>query len=310
MDYAYFDGKFVPFDEAKLSIRTHAFLYGTSIFEGIRGYWVPEESSICIFRMKEHFERLLRNSKMFYLTPEFSVQDLEKLTIELIQRNAPTTDTYIRPTLFKNGQVITPRLDHTITDFCMWSAPLGNYVDIEKGLKVCVSSWRRVDDNAIPPRAKAAGAYMNSALIVTDARNMGFDDAVVLNPDGTVSEGSAMNLFLVRDGRLITPGRCDNILEGITRDSIITLAKEELGIETEERVVDRTEIYMADEAFYSGTGAQVAPIASFDMRPVGDGHIGPISKKIQELYFKVVKNKLPKYSHWCTMVPIEQKVSA
>ncbi len=310
MEYAYFQDSFVPISDAKISIRTHAFLYGTSMFEGIRGYWVPEESSICIFRMKEHYERMLRNSRIFNMTPKYSLQELVDITVELVKKNAPNTDTYIRPTIYKGGEIITPRLDRTTTEFCLWTAPLGNYVDIDNGLKVVTSSWRRVDDNAIPPRAKAAGAYMNSALIVTDARAMGFDDAVVLNPDGTVSEGSAMNLFLVRDGKLLTPGRTENILEGITRDAVITIAREELGIETTERVIDRTEIYMADEAFYSGTGAQVAPIASFDLRPVGDGKPGPITKQLQELYFKVVKNKLPKYSHWCTMVPVEATVSA
>ncbi len=308
-EYAYFQGKFVPFKDANISIKTHAFLYGTSIFEGIRGYWVPEEKSICVFRMKEHYKRMLENSKIFFLTPEFSLDELMELTIELIKKNAPQTDTYIRPTLFKTGQNITPKLDNTVTDFCLWTAPLGQYVDTSKGLRVCTSSWRRVDDNAIPPRAKAAGAYMNSALIVTDARRMGFDDAIVLNSDGTVSEGSAMNLFMVRNGRLITPGKTENILEGITRDAIIKIAKNEFGIETDERSVDRTELYMAEEAFYCGTGAQVAPVTSIDNRDVGDGTVGEITKKIQEFYFEVVKNKHPQYSDWCVMVPIDAKVS-
>ena len=206
--------------------------------------------------------------------------------------------------------MITPKLDQTVTDFCLWTAPLGQYVDTNKGLNVVTSSWRRVDDNAIPPRCKSVGAYANSALIVTDARKMGFDDAIVLNNDGTVSEGSAMNLFLVRNGKLVTPGKNDNILEGITRDAVMRIAREQLGIETEERVVDRTELYLADEAFYCGTGAQVAPITQIDNRKVGDGEFGSISRKIQELYFKAVKNELPEYKDWCVMVPIDNKVSA
>lgn len=305
MQYAYFEGNFVPIDEAKISIKTHAFLYGTSVFEGIRGYWVPETSTLSIFRMREHYVRLLENSRIFYLTPELSVEDLARITVELMQRNQPSTDMYIRPTLFKTGENITPTLEKTITDFCLWTVPLGNYLDLEKGLSVCVSSWRRLGDNQIPPRTKAGGAYMNTALAVTDARKMGFDDAVFLTADGSVSEGSAMNMFLIRHGKLITPGDNENILEGITRDCIITLAKNELGIETESRQVDRTELYRAEEAFFCGTGAQIAPITQFDLRPVGDGKIGPITRKLQSLYFDVVKGKLPQYQSWCTPVKIE-----
>jgi branched-chain amino acid aminotransferase len=302
---AYFEGAFVPMESAKIPITTHAFLYGTSLFEGIRGYWLPESRSISIFRMREHYQRLLANSRLFYLTPELSLAQLEDITVELMRRNAPETDMYIRPTLFKTGQNITPTLEKTITDFCLWTVPLGNYLDLNKGLSVCVSSWRRVDDNAIAPRAKAGGAYMNTALAVTDARRMGFDDAVVLTPEGTVSEGSAMNLFLVRNGKLMTPARTENILEGITRDTLLTLARKELQLDVEERVIDRTELYVCEEAFFCGTGAQVAPITAIDHRPVGTGDIGPITQALQTLYFDVVKNKVPRYSSaWCTVVAL------
>jgi branched-chain amino acid aminotransferase len=304
VEYAYFGGQFVPFSEATISIRNPAFLYGTSLFEGIRGYWLPETRQLSIFRMKEHYQRLLNNSKLFYLTPELSLEDLCNITVELIQRNRPNTDMYIRPTLFKNGESITPTLEHTITDFCLWTKPLGEYLDLSKGLSVCVSNWRRVQDNAIPARAKAGGAYMNTALAVTDARKMGFDDAVFLTEAGTVSEGSAMNLFLVKDGQLVTPSKTEDILEGITRDTIITIAKNELGVETVERAIDRTELYHADEAFFCGTGAQVSPITKFDNRPVADGQIGPITRQLQDLYFDTVKNKLPKYQKWCTIVQL------
>jgi branched-chain amino acid aminotransferase len=303
--YAYFEGNFTPLEDSKISIKTHAFLYGTSIFEGIRGYWVPENQTLSIFRMKEHYQRLLENSKIFYLTPSLSLEDLMGITEELVRKNQPTGDLYIRPTLFKTGENITPTLEKTITDFCLWTAPLGNYLDLEKGLSVCVSSWRRLGDNQIPPRTKAGGAYMNTALAVTDARKMGFDDAVFLTADGHVSEGSAMNLVLIRNGKLFTPGKTQNILEGITLDTVITLAQEELGIATEERVVDRTELYRVDEAFFCGTGAQIAPITQFDNRLVGDGKLGPITRKLQNLYFDVVKGKLPKYQSWCTPVKIE-----
>ncbi|MBX2861889.1 MAG: branched-chain amino acid transaminase [Vampirovibrio sp.] len=304
-EYVYFEGNYVPFDDAKISIKTHSFLYGTSIFEGIRGYYVPEKKSVSIFRMREHYDRIIANGKVCHLTPSQSAEELEQITKDLIQKNGWEKDTYIRPTIYKSGINITPRLDHNVTEICIWTQPLGEYLALDKGLNICVSSWRRLADNVIPPRAKAAGAYMNSALIVTDARAMGFDDAVVLTESGHVSEGSAMNLFLVKNGKLVTPATTENILEGITRDSIITIAKNELGLETEERVVDRTELYTADEAFFTGTGAQVSPITQFDNRPVGDGNIGPIAKKLQDLYFQVVKNKLPQYSHWCTEVALE-----
>lgn len=303
-EYAYFEGKLTPFSEATLSLRNPAFLYGTSLFEGIRGYWIPETRQICIFRMKEHYQRLLNNSRMFYMTPDLSLQDLCDITVSLIQKNQATSDIYIRPTLYKSGETITPTLENIPTEFCLWTKPLGEYLALDKGLSVCVSNWRRVPDNAIPARAKAGGAYMNTALAVTDARKMGFDDAIFLTDAGTVSEGSAMNLFLVKDGQLITPGKTEDILEGITRDSIITLAKNELGMSTVERTIDRTELYLADEAFFCGTGAQVSPITSIDNRPIGDGNPGEWSRKIQNIYFEAVKNKLPQYHQWCTLVQV------
>jgi branched-chain amino acid aminotransferase len=301
-EFAYFEGNIVPIEHANISIKTHAFLYGTSLFEGIRGYNLPETGQTCIFRLKEHYERLLSNAKMCHLVPDKSLEEIIQITLDLVRKNAPQGDIYIRPTLYKTGLNIAPTLEKTITEFCIWVQPLGNYLDINKGLSVCVSTWRRVDDNAIPARAKAGGAYMNTALAVSDARKMGFDDAILLTHEGTVSEGSAMNLFLVKNGKLITPATTENILEGITRDTLMTLARQELGIETVERVIDRTELYTADEAFFCGTGAQVAPIGQIDLRPVGAGEVGPITRQIQNLYFDVVKNKVPAYSDWCTVV--------
>lgn len=303
-EYAYFEGNLVPFSEATLSLRNPAFLYGTSLFEGIRGYWLPETRQISIFRMREHYQRLLNNSRLFHMMPDLSVQDLCDITVALIQKNAVTSDIYIRPTLYKSGETITPTLENIPTEFCVWTKPMGEYLALDKGLNVCVSNWRRVPDNSIPARAKAGGAYMNTALAVTDARKMGFDDAIFLTDAGTVSEGSAMNLFLVKDGQLLTPGKTEDILEGITRDSIITLAKNELGMTTVERTIDRTELYLADEAFFCGTGAQVSPIASIDNRPIGSGKPGIWTTKIQSMYFDTVKNKLPQYHHWCTLVQL------
>lgn len=301
-EIAYFEGQFVPIEQANLSIKNHSFLYGTSLFEGIRGYWLPEQEAASIFRLKEHYERILSNSNIFYMPPEQSLDELIEITKELVRRNAHKTDFYIRFTLFKNGVSIGPFLDKVKTDICAWTHPLGDYVNINDGLHVMVSAWRRVDDNAIPPCAKAAGAYMNTAIMITDAKRKGFDEVIALTNEGTVSEGSAMNFFMVRKGKLVTPPITENILEGVTRDSIITLAKEELGLTVEERTIDRTELYRCDEAFFTGTAAQVAPITKIEHRPVGDGKIGTITQQIQQLYFNVVKNKNPKYSHWCTLV--------
>jgi branched-chain amino acid aminotransferase len=303
-EVTYFEGQFVPASQAVVSVKNNAFLYGTSLFEGIRGYYLPEQKAISIFRLREHFERLLQNSRMFYLTPPQTLDDCCDITVDLIKRNAPQTDVYIRPTLYNASEQIAPSLYGGVPQLCIWIKPLGEYLDLTKGLNVCVSNWRRVDDNAIPPRAKAGGAYMNSALAVADARRMGFDDAIVLTHEGMVSEGSAMNLFLVKNGVLVTPAKSENILEGITRDAIITLARQELGLKTEERGVDRSELYVADEAFFCGTGAQVCPISHIDTRPIGTGQPGELTQKLQKLYFEVVKNQHAPYSGWCTVVNV------
>jgi branched-chain amino acid aminotransferase len=308
-EYVYFEGQLVPFEQAKISVKTHSFLYGTSIFEGIRGYWLPEENTIAIFRMREHYQRLLANARICHLVPDLTVDELVDITVQLVQKNAPQTDTYIRPTLYKSDTSIGPALEKRTTAFTLWTHPLGDYVNTERGLSVCVSSWRRVDDNAIPPRVKAGGAYMNTALAITDAHLQGFDETIVLTHDGVVSEGSAMNLMIVRNGKLITPGKTDNILEGITRDAIKTLAEQELGLTFEERTIDRTELYIADEAFFCGTGAQVAPITKIDHRPLGNGEVGPIARQVRDLYFDVVRNKVPKYRHWITPVKIQAPVA-
>jgi branched-chain amino acid aminotransferase len=300
--YVYFRGQIRPNAEAVVSIRNHSLLYGTSIFEGIRGYWIEEQNAIAIFRAKEHFERLLANANIFHMHIEETLEDCLNLVAELIRQNAHKGDTYIRPTLFKDGLSIGPCLDKDPTSLSIFTQPLGDYIPTNKGLHVTVSNWRRNGDNAIPPRAKAGGAYMNTALAVTDARRAGFDDAIVLTEQGKVSEGSAMNLFMVRNGQLITPSNTENILEGITRDTIIQIARQELGLSVVERAVERTELYVADELFFCGTGAQVASVTKVDHRPIGTGEVGALSQQIQDLYFKVVRNQVPAYSHWCQLV--------
>ena len=300
--YAFFEGKFVPLEEAKISVQTHAFLYGTGVFEGIRAYWVEEEEDLLIFRMREHYERLLNSCKILQIKPKYGLDELCQITIELLARNGDREDVYIRPVYYKSQLGIGVQLAGIADEFVVFSVPMGPYLDLEKGLRVKVTSWRHINDNAIPMRAKVNGAYVNAALAKSDALLDGYDESIFLTDDGHVSEGSAENLFIVRNGQLITPPVTDDILEGITRATVIELAREELGLKVIERPIDRSELYIADEAFFVGTGAQVAPIAEIDRRTIGDGRIGPISRKVQQLYFDVVKGRVPKYRHWCQPV--------
>ena len=298
-EFVYMNGDYVEKEKAVIPVMTHGFLYGTAIFEGIRAYYNEDENQLYAFRVPEHFVRLGKSAKIMHMKVSQSVEELCAITKTLLNKNQYKEDTYIRPTLYKSDQKIGTHLVNTNDSLLIFSLPMGDYVDTSKGLKVCVSNWRRTSDNAIPPRAKICGAYANAALISTDARLAGFDDAIVLSEDGTVTEGSAMNLFLVEDGKLVTTQSTDNILKGITRDTIMQLAREVMGLEVIERVVDRTELYIADEAFYCGTGAQVSPITNIDNRDLGDGKVGPISKELQKLYFDVVKGRVPQYRKWC-----------
>lgn len=297
-EFVYMDGKYVEKDKATIPIMTHGFLYGTSIFEGIRAYYNPEEKQMYAFRVPEHFERLHKSAKVLHMKLANTVDELCEVTKTLLQKNKYQSDAYIRPTAYKSAEKIGTHLLNNPDSILIFSTEMGDYIDISKGLRVCVSNWRRTSDNAIPPRAKVGGAYVNAALIATDARLAGFDEGIALTEDGEVTEGSAMNLFIVMDGKLITSNTTDNILKGITRDTIITLAHD-LGIEVVERTIDRTELYVADEAFFCGTGAQVSPVVNIDNRDLGDGKVGPISAQIQKLYFDVVKGRVPKYKHWC-----------
>jgi len=300
--YAFFEGRIVPIEEAKVSIMTHAFNYGTGCFEGIRAYWNEEEEQLFVFRMPEHYERLHRSCRILNIELPYSVERLGEITLELLRKEAPRTDTYIRPLAYKATEGIGVRLHDLEDGFAMFAVPFGRYIEKEEGAKACVSSWRRISDNAVPARAKITGSYINSAFSKTEAMLNGFDEAIVLNENGHVSEGSAENLFLVRDGKLITPPVTENILEGITRATIMQFAYEQFGLETVERPIDRTELYVADEAFFCGTGVQIAAIASIDNRPIGTGKIGPITKKIRDYYFDIVRGRVETYRHWCTPV--------
>ena len=299
---AFFKEEFVPIEEAQVSIMTHGLNYGTGCFEGIRAYWNAQDEELYVFRMREHYERMHRSARILRIHLRHTAEELGDITLELLRREGLREDVYIRPLAFKGDPVIGVRL-HDLTDsFAMFAVPFGRYIEKEEGAHVCISSWRRVDDNAVPARAKITGAYVNSALSKTDAVLSGYDEALVLTQGGHISEGSAENFFLVRDGTLITPPITSNILEGITRDTIITLAREELGMQTVERPIDRSEIYVCDEAFLTGTGVQVAAITQVEHRPVGTGTLGPVVTRLRQVYFDVVRGRNPKYRSWCTPV--------
>jgi branched-chain amino acid aminotransferase len=297
----YMNGKFIPFEEGVISVRNHCFSYGTGCFEGIRGYWNGETQQVFLFRLREHYERLERSCKTLLMSLPHTIDELMDISIELVKRNDQREDVYLRPVVYKDAQIIGVRLHDVADSFLLTSEPMGNYVETS-GLRCGVSSWRRIDDNAIPARAKVCGAYVNSALAKTEALQNGFDEAIMLTHDGHVSEGSAENIFLLANGELVTPAPTENILLGITRDTLMEIAQQELGLPVRERSIDRTELYTADEVLLCGTGAQVAPVVEIDHRPIGNGQVGPITSKLQKLYFDIVRGKRPAYSHWYTPV--------
>jgi branched-chain amino acid aminotransferase len=299
---AYLDGEFVPMEEAKISIATHAFNYGTGCFEGIRGYWNSEREEIYLIKLQHHFRRLLNSARLFRIDIALDVDQLCDIAIELIRRGDYREDVYIRPIAYKASPVIKVGLLHLQDAFCCFTAPMGEYFDITKGLSVTVSGWRRNDDNAIPARAKVTGGYANAALAIADAQDAGFDEAILLTQDGHVSEGSAANIFLVMNGKLITPAVADDILVGITRGAVIELA-DQLGYPLAERRVDRTELYVADEIFLCGTGVQVAPVTKVDGRVVGEGKIGEVTRAIQDRYLAAVHGDADEeFQGWLTPV--------
>ena len=300
-EYVFLDGEYIEASKAVIPARTHAFLYGTSVFEGIRAYYNKEDSQLYIFRPREHYERLLASAKIIWMKSKYSINEYIDITKALLKKCEYKTDVYIRPTLYNASANISPTLCDAKESFLLFTTPFGDYYEPQRGLRLCVSSWRRTSDNAIPPRAKIGGAYANASLINTDAHNAGFDDAIVLSEAGQVTEGSAMNIFLVINGKLVTTNTTDDILIGVTRNTVIELAKE-LGIQVEERAVDRTELYTADEVFCCGTGAQIVHAESVDNRLIGEGTIGAVTKKLQSLYFDVVKGNVPKYKDWCIAV--------
>ncbi len=299
--YAYFNKKIIPLEEAKLGIMTHFLHYGTAVFEGIRGNWNDKQKQTYIFRLKEHYERLAQGCHILHIKLPQSIDKLCDITVELTAKCGFQEDVYIRPLAYTSSQALGVRLHDLEHDFLMLVIPWGPYLDMDKA-RCCVSSWHRPEDNVIPPQIKACGIYVNNALAKTEAIQNGCDEAIMLSPDGHISEGSGENIFLVKDGKLITPATSHNILMGITRNTVIELADKELGIPTVHRAIDRSELYVADECFLTGTAAHVTPVAEIDRRKIGNGEIGPITAKLQEIYTKVIRGEHPKYMHWCTPV--------
>lgn len=299
--YAFFDGKFVPIEEANVSIRTHAFNYGTGCFEGIRAYWNDETERLLVFRLLDHYRRLTRSCRLLHISLPHTPEKLCEITVELLKREGFRQDSYVRPVAYKSSTAVGLLINELDDGLCIFAVPFGKYIESE-GASVAVSSWRRIEDSALPARGKLTGAYVNSALTKSEAILNGFDEAIVLTQDGYVSEGSSENLFMVRDGVLITPPVTDNILEGITRDTVIHLAEQEMGFSVLQRRINRTELYMADELFYSGTAAEVSPIVKVDHRPIGTGQAGSITSKLRSLYLDVVRGRVEAYHHWCTPV--------
>ena len=300
--YAFFHKQFMPLSEAKIGILTHALHYGTACFEGIRGNWDSEQERFCLFRIQDHYKRMLEGCHILKINLPYSVDELCQLTRELVEKSGYHEDVYIRPLAYKSSEAVGVRLHDLENDFFIIVTTLAPYLDIENGVRCCTSSWRRVDDTMIPPRGKICGIYVNSALAKTEAWENGFDEAILLTHDGHVSEGSGENIFLALGGKLITPPPSDNILLGITRDTVMELAKNELGIDTIERQVDRSELYVAEECFFTGTAANIAPILEIDHRPIGTGEIGKITAELQKLFAEVMRGRNPEYPDWYCLI--------
>ena len=303
-------GAFQRYADAKVGLLTHGLNYGTGCFEGIRGYWNPDDSELYLLQLREHFERLHISARTLLMKLPYSVDELVEIAIELCVRNRYECGIYIRPLIYKSAEDVGVRLTGVPDAFAMAALPFDKYFDASTGLRCCVSSWRRIDDTMAPARSKITGAYINSALAKSEAQMNGFDEAIMLSHDGHVAECSAANLFLVRRGVIYTPDPTQNVLEGITRSTVLALAKEELGMPIVERALDRSELYAADELFMTGTAVGITFINSVDHRPVGDGTLGPVAKALEALFARAVLGYEPAYRSWLTPAYANRKVGA
>ncbi len=303
--HAYFKGKIVLYSEAKIGVLTHALNYGTAVFGGMRGYWNPEQEQLFVFRPLDHYQRFLNSARLLRMELNHTPESLTQITLELLRADGYRRDVYIRPLAYKTDEIIGVKLHGLHEEISIVAVPFDRYVTNDTNAHATISSWRRVDDNAIPARGKISGAYANSALIKSDAALAGFDEALVLTQDGHISEGSAMNVFLVKNGALITPPITENILEGITRRTVIELAQQELGLPVIERPIDRTEAYLCDELFMTGTAAQIVAVTRLDHHPIGDGKMGPVTTQLRQIFDMAVRGRIPKYHKWNVPVYLE-----
>ena len=308
--YAYFQGKIVPYSQAKVGVLTHALNYGTAAFGGLRSYWNEEQAQLYLFRPKDHFKRLLDSARLLCMEFEQTPDSLTQITLDLLREEGYQRDVYIRPLAFKADEIIGVRLHDLHDELSIVALPFDRYVANDTNAHVTFSSWRRVDDNMIPARGKISGAYINSAFVKTDALRAGFDEALVLTQEGHVSEGSAESIFMVRNGTLVTPPVTENILEGITRRTVLELVRDVLGLPVIERQIDRTEVYLSDEFFLTGTAAQITAVTRVDHRLIGSGQMGPITSRLRELFGDVVRGREQKYRHWNVPVYVEAPARA
>ncbi|GAC1337880.1 MAG: branched-chain amino acid transaminase [Candidatus Dormibacteria bacterium] len=300
--WVFHGGAFKRYGDVKLGLLTHALHYGTGCFDGIRAYWNGSTGRLHLFRPTEHYERLRQNAHLLYMEVPHSAAELTAITLELLRRNEFATDVYVRPLCYKASEEIGIRFHDLEDGFFIVAVPFGAYVDTTRGIRCAVSNWRRIDDNVAPARSKSTGIYVNSSLAKTAAVRDGYDEAILLTQDGHVSEGSAENLFIYRRGHFATPPSSDNILEGITRDTLTRLITEVLGVEVQERTISRSELYVADEVLLCGTGAEVSAVIEIDRRPIGTGAPGARTRRLQELYFGACKGELPGYESWAVPV--------
>ncbi len=298
--FALVDGRLVPLSEARVSVAAHGLNYGTGCFEGIRAYWQEDHQELYLLKLIEHYQRFARSASLLHISLGATPEELADATRRLLETSQIRQDVYVRPLAVKASRSIKVGLRPLEGLVAVYTTSLGDYMPLS-GLALQVSSWRRIPDNAIPSRAKTTGSYVNAALALDQAKQDGYDDAILLDQAGHVAEASAANLFMVRRGTLVTPPVTSDILEGITRQLVLELAAE-MGIPCLEREVDRTELYMADELFLTGTGVQVASVASVDGRAVKDGTVGPITARLQDRFFLAARGLDPDHRAWLTPV--------
>ncbi|GAC1443732.1 MAG: branched-chain amino acid transaminase [Vulcanimicrobiaceae bacterium] len=303
-------GEFRSYADSRVGLLTHGLNYGTGCFEGIRGYWNADDRELYLLQVRDHYERLHNSAKILMMDLPHSVDELVEITSEVVARNRFEENIYIRPLLYKSVEEIGVKLKGVPDAFAIVAIPFGRYFDADAGLKTGVSSWRRMDDTMAPARAKITGTYINSALAKTEAQLNGFDEAIMLSADGHVSEGSAANIFVVKNGAIVTPDPSQNVLEGITRRTLTMLAQDELGLTVAARALDRSELYSADEIFLSGSAAGLAFVRSVDHRLVGDGTMGPVARDLTKLFDGITYGRNPKYRHFLTATYAGRKVSA